>query len=293
MIARPDCLKIACAVLLVALAYPVHPQTYQVGSDATTKPQTQAGPKQGAQQQLGFGTSIGNARLARAAEDALKRGDHPLALQYAQRAVQAAPNDPQLWFLLAYCARLDSKLGQSADAYQKGLKLDPSSLNGMSGLAQTYSQMGRNADAERLLKQVLAANPRQTDDLMLLGDIQLRSADYPGAIDTLGQAERYAPNARSELLLALCYERTNQMDQASHYLQLAKNRAPNNPDVERSLAGYYRETGDDAKAIDELKAIKNPKPDVVAELAYTYGLNGQLNDAAKTYEKAANAMPRD
>jgi tetratricopeptide (TPR) repeat protein len=293
LIARPDCLKIACAFLLVALAYPVHPQTYQVGSDATTKPQPQAGPKQDAGQQLGWGSNIQNARLARAAALALQRGDHALALEYAQRAAQAAPNDPQLWFLLAYAARLDGKLVQSADAYQKGLKLSPSSASGMSGLAQTYSQMGRNADAERLLKQALAANPKQNDDLMLLGDIQLRSADYTGALETLGQAERYAPNARSELLLALCYERTNQMDQASHYLQLAKTRAPNNPDVERSLAGYYRETGDDAKAIGELKAIRNPKPDVVAELAYTYGLNGQLNEAARTYVQAANAMPRD
>jgi tetratricopeptide (TPR) repeat protein len=295
LIARPDFLKIACAVLLVALAFPLHSQTYQVGSDATVKPQAPSGQKQdaGQQQQLGWGSNIQNARLARAAELALQRGDHALALEYAQRAAQAAPNDPQLWFLLAYAARLDGKYGQSLDAYQKGLKLDPSSANGQSGLAQTYSLMGRNADAERVLKQVLAANPRQMDDLMLLGDIRMRSGDYPGALQSLGDAERYGPNARSELLLALCYERTNQLDQASHYLQLAKGRAPNNPDVERSLAGYYRETGDNSKAIAELKAIRNPKPDVVAELAYTYGLNGQLSDAARAYVQAANAMPRD
>jgi tetratricopeptide (TPR) repeat protein len=139
----------------------------------------------------------------------------------------------------------------------------------------------------------LAADPGQKDDLQLLGSIQLHNADFPDALEALGKAERIAPTAQSELLLAICYEHLNQMDQANHYLQLAKGRAPNNPDVERSLAGYYRDTGDDAKAIAELKAIRNPKPDVVAELAYTYGLNGNLEESAHTYAQAANAMPRD
>ena len=255
--------------------------------------QPQSGRKAGAGQQLGWGSNIQNARLARAAQQALDRGDHALALEYAQRAAQAAPNDAQLWFLLAYAARLDSRYGQAVDAYNHGLKLDPSSVNGVSGLAQTYSLMGRNAEAQRLLKQALAANPKQTDDLLLLGDLELRSGDYNGALDTLGQAERVAPSAHSELLMALSYERLNRMSEASHYLQLAKSRAPNNPDVERSLAGYYRDTGDNGKAIEELRAIRNPKPDVVAELAYTYGLDGQLAQSAKLYVQAANAMPRD
>jgi tetratricopeptide (TPR) repeat protein len=272
---------------------PVLSQTYQVGSGGQVQAQPQPGQKAGAGQQLGWGSNIQNARLARAAQQALDRGDHALALEYAQRASQAAPNDAQLWFLLAYAARLDGKYGQSVDAYNHGLKLDPSSVNGVSGLAQTFSLMGHNAEAEHLLKQALASNPRQTDDLLLLGDLEIRSGDYNGAVDTLGQAERFAPNPRSELLMALSYERLNQMNEASHYLQLAKSRAPNNPDVERSLAAYYRDTGDNGKAIDELKAIRNPKPDVVAELAYTYELDGQMGESAKLYTQAANAMPRD
>jgi tetratricopeptide (TPR) repeat protein len=293
LIARPECLKIACAILLVVPALPVLSQTYQVGSGGQVKGQPQSGQKADAGQQLGWGSNIQNARLARAAQQALDRGDHALAYEYAQRASQSAPNDAQLWFLLAYAARLDGKYPQSVDAYNHGLKLDPSSVNGLSGLAQTYSLMGRNAEAVRLLKQAVAANPRQSDDLMLLGDIEIRSGDYNGALDTLGQAEHVAPNARSELLMALTYERLNQMSEASHCLQLAKSRAPNNPDVERSLAGYYRDTGDNGKAIEELKSIHNPKPDVVAELAYTYGLDGQMGESAKLYVQAANATPRD
>lgn len=295
LIARPDCLKIACAILFVVLAFPSHPQTYQVGSGGQVKsqPGQKAPQQQQQQQQLGFGSNIMDARLAHSAEQALQRGDHVLAFQYAQRAAQAAPNNAQLWFLVGYTARLNQKYGQSVDAYRRGLQIQPGSLNGESGLAQTYSLMGHTADAVKLLQQILAANPRQTDDLMLLGSIQLQTRDLNGALDSLGKVERQAPGARPELLLAITYERLNQMDQANHYLQMAKSRAPNNPDIERSLAGYYRDTGDNAKAIAELKSIKNPKPDIVAELAYTYGLNGNLDEAAHTYAQAANAMPKD
>ncbi|MGB7136601.1 MAG: tetratricopeptide repeat protein, partial [Acidobacteriaceae bacterium] len=255
------------------------------------KQQNQQGQAQG--QQLGWGSSIENARLARAAQLALQRGDHALALQYAQRAAAAAPDNAQIWFLLGYAARLDSKYGQSVDAYNKGLRIDPSSLDAQSGLAQTYSLMGRTNEAETLLKKIVATNPGRGNDLLLLGNLYLQSRDYNDAVDILTKAERAAPGARPELLLAITYENLHQMDMASRYLDMAKRRAPNNPDVERSLAGYYRSAGDYAKAIDELKAIHNPGADIVAELAYTYQLDGKPEEAAKLYDQAANAEPHD
>jgi tetratricopeptide (TPR) repeat protein len=252
-----------------------------------------AGQSQGSDQQLGWGSSIQNARLARAAELALQRGDHTLALEYAQRASQAAPNDPQLWFLLGYAARLAGRYGQSSEAYQKGLRLKPSSIDGLSGLAQTYGQMGKTDEAMRMFKQVIAADPGRENDLVALGNLYVKTGDYTEAIGWLNRGERIQPAAQTELLLAVSYEHLKQMDQASHYLELAKSRAPNNPDIERSLAEFYRETGDNGKAVEALLTIKDPRPDVIAELAYTYGLDGKPDDSARLYKKAANLLPRD
>jgi tetratricopeptide (TPR) repeat protein len=283
--------------VLAALTCAADAQTYQVGPGASKSPQGQSNqaqpPAQSADQSLGWGSNIQNARLARAAQMAIERGDHALALDYAQRAAKAAPNDPQLWFLLGYAARLDGKYQQSVDAYTHGLRLNPSSLDGTSGLAQDYNLMGRRDDAERLLKQVISSDPRRRNDLLLLGDISMRSKDYTSAVDWLSKAERLQPDARSELLLALSYQQLKKMDLASRYLDMAERRAPNNPDVQRSLAGYYREVGKYPEAIAALKSIRNPKPDVMAELAYTYQLDGKMNDSAELYAKAANAMPSD
>lgn len=286
--------------LLGALACPVSGQTYQVEPAAPQKSAAPAAPANrtsppnaSQQQQLGWGSNIQDARLARAAELALKQGKRAQALEFAQRAAQAAPNDAQLWILLGYAARLNGQYALSAEAYNHGLRLKPGALDGMSGLAQTFSAMGKTDEAERLLKQVIAADPRRTDDGLLLGELLMRSGDYTGALEYFRKAEQAQPSTRAEVLTALSYQHLKQFDLANRYLEMARRRAPDNPEVQRSLAGYYLETANYAEAIAALKAIHNPRPDVLAELAYIYQLDGKLTEAAKLYAQAANALPKD
>ena len=87
----------------------VRAQVYQVGPGVSQASPAPSGGVKNHAQSLGWGSNIENARLGRAAEMALQRRDYARALDYAQRATQAAPNDPQLWFLLGYAARLDGK----------------------------------------------------------------------------------------------------------------------------------------------------------------------------------------
>jgi tetratricopeptide (TPR) repeat protein len=304
--ARPASLKIGYLFLLVfSVCYPLQAQTYEIGPSAAQQPASPSAPKASQKsssrtgqapapnESLGWGSNIQDARIARGAEMALKQGNHPLAVSLAQRAAQAAPNDPQLWILLGYAARLNRQYALSVDAYSHGLRLKPSSLEGMSGLAQTYSVIGKTDEAMRLLKQVITADPRRTDDALLLGELTMRSGDYTGALDYFRKAEQVKPGVRPELLMALSYQHLKQFDQANHYLEMAKRHAPNNPEVLRSLAGYYLETGSYAEAITMLKSIHNPRPDVLAELAYVYQLDGNAAESARFYTQAANAMPKD
>ena len=145
----------------------------------------------------------------------------------------------------------------------------------MSGLAQTYAVMGRTDDAMKLLKDVTAANPKRIGDLLLMGELLMRSGDYNGALGYFRRAEQMQPGMRSELLMALSYQHLKQFDQANHYLEMAKKRAPNNPEVQRSLAGFFLESGSYAEAIAALKSIHNPRPDILAELGYAYQLDGK------------------
>jgi tetratricopeptide (TPR) repeat protein len=292
-------MNLAWVIVFGALACCVEAQDFPVGADAAKSPQAPASQKapaaqkQAPDQQLGFGSNIQNARLANAAVQALQHGDRVQGLDYARRAAQAAPGNPQLWFLVGYAARLNGRFEEAVESYSRGLRLSPGSLEGSSGLAQAYSLMGRTNEAVQLLKQVIASDPSRRNDVLLLGDITMRTGDYAGALDWLLRAERLRGDVRSELLLAISYQHLNQEDKANHYLEMADARAPDNPEVRRTMAGYYRQVGDYAKAIAALQAIKNPKPDVTAELAYTYQLAGKLEDSARVYAQAANAQPKD
>ena len=279
-------------VCVVALVHLMQAQTYKVEGGSTQK--TQNTPDKAAQERsLGWGSNIETARLAHAAEQALKDGNYSAAMDYAQRASQSAPNNPQLWFLLGYAARLSRKTQLSLDAYNHGLRLSPNSLDGLSGLAQTYKTMGRRDEAERLLTRVLAADPKRSNDSEMLGEIYLQSGRYDQAVSVLTGAEAVQPSPRVELLIALAYERKKDFDRAHHYLDLAKAHSRDTPEVERALAGFYRETGNYASAIAALKSIHNPDPEIQAELGYTYQLAGKPEESAKAYAQAANAKPGD
>jgi tetratricopeptide (TPR) repeat protein len=286
-------LKIAFVWALLGSACTLAAQTFQIGPDASPSQSPQAKKDQEKTQSLGWGTNLQNARIGRAAEMALQKGDKAQALNYARQAVKAAPNDAQLWFLLGYAARLNNRFSESESAYKRGLSISPAALGGESGLAQVYSQVGRASDAEKILKQVISQDPSRRDDVLLLGELHMRAKDYEGALDWLTRAERLKGDARSEVLLAISYQQLKRMDQANRYLEMARHRDPNNPDVERSLASFYREVGKYEDAIKSLQAIRNPRPDVVAELGYTYQLAGKMTESAKTYAKAANAAPKD
>lgn len=286
---------ILSGVALVALSSGA--QTYKVNSNSPEPAQQpakgKAAQKKQQEKSLGWGSNIQNARLGHAAEEALRNHNYTAAVDYAQRAAQSAPNDAKLWFLLGYCARLAGKTQLSLDAYDHGLRVDPGSLEGLSGLAQTYAVSGRKDEAMALLNRVLAADPRRTSDTLLLGEIMLQSGENEQALVPLRRAEQMKPAARSEVLLALAHQRLKQYDEARRYLDAARRRAPNNPEVLRSVAGFYRETGNYSAAIAALKAIRGGGPQIKAEMAYTYQLAGKPEESVKLYVQAANEAPKD
>ena len=92
-----------------------------------------------------FRTPVWRARP----KTALKNGNYAAAVDYAQRAAQAAPDDPQLWFLLGYAARLAGKRS-SPSIPTTGASLQSFLARWHSGLAQTYSKHGPTRRSRRV-----------------------------------------------------------------------------------------------------------------------------------------------
>jgi tetratricopeptide (TPR) repeat protein len=289
--------------LLLASAMAARAQTFdlnQGGNNSpaqSTKKSKKNVPSQPAEQApeggIGWGSGIEVARESRTAQQALDKGDYQTAVTAANRAAHSAPGNTALWFLLGYSARLAGDYQASANAYKRGLQNQPSSIQGLSGLAQTYAKMGRSSDAQDLLKQVLAANPKSVNDLLLAGELALNS-DPKTALDLLKRADSLQASARGELLIARAYERLNEPDASKQYLDRALNRAPNDPSVLRAVGAYYRDERQYDQAIAVLqKAAQSKDPETLAELAYTYTLAGKKKEAVVTYAQAASGSPKN
>ena len=288
-------IAIASALLLLA-PVSVLAQTFEVnqppaskskGRKKTAKPA--ATPSSNG---IGWGSGIETARESRAVQQALAKGDYRAAIASANRAANAAPQNADLWFLLGYAARLGGDYSLSLQAYQRGLQRKPSSVQGLSGEAQTYAKMGRITQAQDLLKRVLAANPSSAIDLQLAGELALNS-DPNTALDLLKRADSVKPNARTDLLVARAYQKLNQPDASKQYLDRAQSRAPNDPNVLRAVAGFYRDSGKYDEAISALQKAVRKNPDALSDLGYTYGLAGKKKESANAYTQAAIRRPKD
>jgi len=240
----------------------------------------------------GWGGSIEAGRYARAAEKALANGNPSAAMGYAEHLTQAAPSDACNWFLLGYTSRLAGNSKVSLDAYQKGLARQPNSVEGLSGMAQTYIRMGKADEAKKLLLQVIAANPRRATDLAMAGELFMQSGDLPRAQNLLERAEGVQPSSHAELLLAITYMKQKQTDKAKQLLDKAMKRSPKNTEIFRAVAQYYREAHDYKSAIAVLQKAPIKNADVMSELGYTYELAGMKKESADTYEKAAGLAPK-
>ena len=280
---------------MVLVAVVCSAQTYEIDGKQNAAPanQTQAGTpnpntSSTASPDLGWGSSIDVARQAHAAQDALKRNDYAAAASFAERAAKSAPQNADLWFLLGYTTRLAERYPASVEAYTRGLQIHPNSVAGMAGLAQTYARMGRQAEAEQLLRRVVEANPKDANSLQLAGELLLNT-DPEHSVEFLRRADALQPAAHTDILMARAYDRLAQPQEAAHYLNLAKSRAPKDPEVLRAVAGQYRDEGHYDQAIASLEAIPSKTTDVEAELAYTFQVAGRPQEAAELYGRLAKS----
>ena len=299
--------RILQPMLIVLIAAAMTPsgnaQTFEIGNQpAQTSPnapnqrrkaKSPSSAPQSAPEGIGWGNSIEVGRVARAAEQALQKGNYAEAANYAQRAVQAAPQNAKLWFLLGYASRLAGKYQQAIDAYYRGLEITPGAPDGISGLAQTYARSGNTAEAKVLLNQVLSAHPERQEDMLMLGELYIRSNEIQQGVNLLERAEARKPAARTELLLATGYMHQKQLPKAKEMLDRARKRDPRNVDIFRAVANFQREDRDYAGAIATLKSAPRMTPEVLGDLGYSYELAGDNKEAALYYTRAANAQPNN
>src|SRR6185312_16018877 len=187
-------------------------------------------------------------------------------------------------------------VSKAIDEYRMALEADPNSAYLSSGLAELYARTGRIRDAVSEAQDILKRDPQNLEAHRLLGHIYLRSlGDMQGgngsdsvlklAIQQYEEIIKLDPKSVDDhIMLGRLYHADNQMKKAQDEEQLAIKLSPDSEEAVATLAMFYSEEGDAAKAADTLSTI--PESNRSAKL---YLMLGGTYDQQKDYKKSIDA----
>ena len=109
-------------------------------------------------------------------------------------------------------------------------------------LADLYRQYQRDADAEKVLRQGIAAIPDNASLYYALGLTQVRQQQLPEAAKSLHRAVELAPDSTQyRYVYALALQRNERTSEAITELENVLRHDPTDRDARLALVGLYRE----------------------------------------------------
>ncbi len=181
--------------------------------------------------------------LALEAIIAVVQNDKEAALDFAQRAVTAAPNAFRPYAALSYAQQANFKLDESFDAAKRAAELAPDSSLLRARTAELQLSLGRVRSAEREAVEAVRLNPNESRAHLILGFVHLAQIDTKRAAeDFLRAIELDSTEPLARLGLGLTTIREGRLQEGREQIEIAVALDPTNALV-RSYVGkaYYEE----------------------------------------------------
>ncbi|MEO8131739.1 MAG: tetratricopeptide repeat protein [Bryobacteraceae bacterium] len=231
------------------------------------------------------------ASVAARAGAALQSGDYPAAERGYRRVVAMAPQMAEAYTNLGLSRYLQREYPAAIEAFERGLKLQPGMANAWLFLGISRFNLNRPAQGLTALKKFIEARPGDFQGQYYAGLCLLALNRYSEAAAQLKLALQIDPLnidgwyhlAQSNLRMAEAHvqERGSagpdpakfQVFERGYEDAVAKIAAiePGSFRIRQLKAGYYEATGDDKKAIDELRAMLSSPALKATGLNYTLG----------------------
>jgi len=186
---------------------------------------------------------------------AVKRTDAAVAAANAQ--IAKVPDNSGFFDLLG-TALLQQKmdLAGAKAALQKSLQLDPKNTDALMKLGQIEEASGQTQDAISVYEQGARDNPQEAGFYILLGQLYQNNQDWTRAADAYQKAlaiRREDPIASCNLAYVLL-KSDGDLDLALSLAQTARRRMPASPDAADTLGWIYYQKGAYRTAVDSLQA---------------------------------------
>jgi Tfp pilus assembly protein PilF len=202
--------------------------------------------------------------------EALARGELRVAEAAADERLKTAGRDINALELRATIQQRRGQFGQAARTLDTVIGIDPRADWAFNELVQLFQAHGRLADAEKVARAGLRANPRNAQVHSLFGTILSESNDLPAgewhfrhALELAGApTETGAAHAQVLMNLALNLMRQGRVDEADGYFSKSRDLAPSDLKTLGCWSSLYEARGELARArrlLDQAEAVSSPE----------------------------------
>jgi tetratricopeptide (TPR) repeat protein len=204
------------------------------------------------------------------AELFVSRKDMSSAERVLLDAVAQIPHSSKIQFGLASLYRASGQEGKARERYAalvEEYKDKPVGLEAKVKLAEMDFVEGKQVDAEHRVQEVLKANPRSSDGLILTGRMALARRNGKEAVQAFRTVLHDQPElATIHYLLGQAYQLTGDTNLAKDSFERAVALYPDQMDAKRSLAVLESKSGRYQQARARLDDLLKQRPDDVTAL---------------------------
>jgi tetratricopeptide (TPR) repeat protein len=203
-----------------------------------------------------------------------------------------ATQRPKSSMLLQYLGGLyvaNRQLDRARAAFEAAKSANPANLTVDLNLAQLDLEENRLEEARKTLSSVLKRDPGNQTGHMLMGLVDERSGNTPGAIENYRQVlDKNEKNVGALNNLAYLLTTEAKLDEAMGYAQKARELAPADTTIEDTLGWVYYSKGMYPAAVEHLESVVSKAPSARRKyhLAMAYLKAGDRQRGAVTLEQA-------
>lgn len=206
--------------------------------------------------------------------------------------------DAQTWFYIGIADRELNDAPDAALAFEQSRIYDPANEAVLSNLSDTYLQLGRDADAERIANSSITLFPKEAFGYEALGTVQLDQGKFDLGRQTLQKAVAIdATDTRAKILIGRSYlgQKKPDPDAALAAFNAILTGDPNNLQALTAKADAQSAKGDTNGAVATLQQVIKLTPDDVRgedDLAEFYVTKKMSTEAYAAFAQAIKDHPK-
>ena len=217
----------------------------------------------------------------------LQDSDPQQALAALGEAEKLQPNNFEVHFAAGQVLEKQNQLDAAAREYETAATLDPKSIEPVVALSVVYTRQQKYAQAEGMLRKLLASDPQNQTVRTQLGRILAAEGKTDEAAKTLGAGDGKSPeDPHAALELGTTYVKAGKYAEAEQLFRSVVQKLPQDAEAHYALGSALMQEKKYPEAQQELLMAVKLKPDV----GEAYGNLAVVASENKNYELAIRAL---